>query len=37
LAIVAEIVAAHGGEVSAANAPGGGASFVIRLPLAANA
>jgi two-component system OmpR family sensor kinase len=35
LAIVAEIVAAHGGEVSAANAPGGGASFVIRLPLAA--
>jgi two-component system OmpR family sensor kinase len=34
LAIVAEIVDAHGGEVSAHNAPGGGASFVIRLPLA---
>jgi two-component system OmpR family sensor kinase len=34
LAIVAEIVAAHGGGVSASDAPGGGASFVIRLPLA---
>jgi two-component system OmpR family sensor kinase len=33
LAIVAGIVAAHGGEVAAADAPGGGASFVVRLPL----
>jgi two-component system OmpR family sensor kinase len=32
LAIVAAIVAAHGGRVEAANAPGGGASFVVRLP-----
>ena len=31
LAIVAAIVDAHGGEVHAANAPGGGASFVVRL------
>jgi two-component system OmpR family sensor kinase len=35
LAIVAGIVAAHGGEVHARNAPGGGAAFVLRLPLAA--
>jgi two-component system, OmpR family, sensor kinase len=35
LAIVAGIVAAHGGSVRAANASGGGASFVVRLPLAA--
>ncbi len=34
LSIVAEIVTAHGGEVNATNAPGGGASFVIHLPLA---
>jgi len=34
LAIVAEIVGAQGGEVSAHNAPGGGACFVISLPLA---
>ena len=34
LAIVAGIVAAHGGSVRAANATGGGASFVVRLPLA---
>jgi two-component system, OmpR family, sensor kinase len=34
LAIVAGIVSAHGGEVSAADAPGGGASFVVRLPVA---
>ncbi len=33
LAIVAAIVAAHGGSVSAANAEGGGASFVVRLPV----
>jgi two-component system OmpR family sensor kinase len=32
LAIVAAIVDAHGGRVEAADAPGGGASFVIRLP-----
>ncbi len=37
LSIVAEIVSAHGGEVSASNAPGGGASFVISLPLAPHA
>jgi two-component system OmpR family sensor kinase len=35
LAIVAGIVAAHHGRVTAANAPGGGATFVVRLPLAA--
>jgi two-component system OmpR family sensor kinase len=34
LAIVAGIVDAHGGRVSAADAPGGGASFVVRLPAA---
>jgi two-component system, OmpR family, sensor kinase len=32
LAIVAAIVEAHGGSVSASNADGGGASFVVRLP-----
>jgi len=32
LAIVAEIVDAHGGAVSAANAPDGGAEFEVRLP-----
>src|SRR4051794_31029731 len=32
LAIVAGIVDAHGGSVEAANAAGGGASFVVRLP-----
>jgi two-component system OmpR family sensor kinase len=31
LAIVAAIVDAHGGTVTAADAPGGGASFVVRL------
>jgi two-component system, OmpR family, sensor kinase len=34
LAIVAAVVARHGGEVTAADAPGGGASFVVRLPAA---
>jgi two-component system, OmpR family, sensor kinase len=33
LAIVAGIVAAHHGQVSAGNADGGGACFVVRLPL----
>jgi two-component system, OmpR family, sensor kinase len=34
LAIVAAIVAAHHGRAEARNAPGGGASFVVRLPAA---
>jgi two-component system OmpR family sensor kinase len=34
LAIVAGIVAAHGGSVRASNLDGGGAAFVVRLPLA---
>jgi two-component system, OmpR family, sensor kinase len=33
LAIVAAIVRAHHGEVEAANAPGGGAEFTVRLPV----
>jgi two-component system OmpR family sensor kinase len=37
LAIVAEIVAAHGGVVTAHNAPGGGAVFVIELGAAGGA
>jgi two-component system, OmpR family, sensor kinase len=32
LAIVREIAEVHGGEISAANAPGGGARFVLSLP-----
>jgi two-component system OmpR family sensor kinase len=36
LSIVAAIVEAHGGKVSAHNAPGGGASFTVRLPLSAD-
>ena len=34
LAIVAAIADAHGGRVTASNAPGGGAAFVVALPLA---
>ena len=34
LAIVAAIVTAHGGQVGAGPAPGGGAVFTIRLPAA---
>jgi two-component system OmpR family sensor kinase len=34
LAIVKAIVTAHGGEVSAGAAPGGGALFTVRLPIA---
>jgi two-component system OmpR family sensor kinase len=37
LAIVSRVVAVHGGRVSAADAPGGGASFVVRLPAAPSA
>jgi two-component system OmpR family sensor kinase len=33
LAIIAAIVKAHGGSVDAANPPGGGAEFTVRLPL----
>jgi two-component system sensor histidine kinase MprB len=35
LAIVRQVALQHGGSVSAANAPGGGACFTMRLPLAA--
>jgi two-component system, OmpR family, sensor kinase len=34
LAIVAALVAAHGGTITVANAPGGGAVFTVTLPLA---
>ncbi|HWF54608.1 MAG TPA: HAMP domain-containing sensor histidine kinase, partial [Solirubrobacteraceae bacterium] len=34
LAIVRQVVEQHGGSVSAANAPGGGAEFTIRMPTA---
>jgi len=33
LSIVERIVVEHGGEISAGDAPGGGASFVVKLPL----
>ncbi|RYZ03417.1 MAG: sensor histidine kinase [Myxococcales bacterium] len=33
LAIVERIVVEHGGEITAGDAPGGGASFVVKLPL----
>jgi two-component system OmpR family sensor kinase len=36
LAIVAAIVGAHRGHVTAANADGGGAAFVVTLPAAAD-
>jgi signal transduction histidine kinase len=35
LSIVQRIVREHGGEIAAANAPGGGAAFTVRLPAAA--
>jgi two-component system OmpR family sensor kinase len=35
LGIVAAIVAAHGGDVSASSTPGGGMTFTVRLPLVA--
>ena len=35
LAIVRQVAEQHGGSVSAANAPGGGAEFVLALPAAA--
>lgn len=34
LAIVAAIVAGHGGQVGVTATPGGGATFIVRLPLA---
>jgi two-component system, OmpR family, sensor kinase len=34
LAIVSAVAAAHGGRAEAANSPGGGATFTVRLPLA---
>jgi two-component system OmpR family sensor kinase len=37
LAIVAGLVAAHGGTVSVRTAPGAGADFQVRLPLAPDA
>jgi two-component system OmpR family sensor kinase len=37
LAIVRAIARAHGGEVSATNAPGGGALFTVELPLSERA
>jgi two-component system sensor histidine kinase ChvG len=35
LSIAAAIVAAHGGQINVAEAPGGGALFAVRLPVAA--
>ena len=33
LAVVRELVTAHGGTVEAASGPAGGATFIIRLPV----
>ncbi|HET7095188.1 MAG TPA: ATP-binding protein, partial [Thermomicrobiales bacterium] len=37
LSIAKKLVDLHGGAISARNAPGGGAVFTIRLPVAADA
>ncbi|TMA79750.1 MAG: hypothetical protein E6J72_10395, partial [Deltaproteobacteria bacterium] len=37
LAVARQIVEAHGGRIAVADRPGGGARFVIRLPIASPA